>query len=162
MNKAEQEQSLGQVVFGGAPIGVRQILDIAEGRAGVALSSDPQVREALGAGARLLAERLAAGDRIYGVTTGFGESCLTTVPDAEVPSLLLNLLWIVLGGGLAIAFNERDARVPWVAELSRLIRWDERERWRVPYTVEVDWSEVVADNGWTGWVDGRLLEAIAR
>jgi SAM-dependent methyltransferase len=45
------------------------------------------------------------------------------------------------GGGLGIIFNERDARVPWVAELSRLIRWDEREQWRVPYTVEVDWAE---------------------
>lgn len=44
------------------------------------------------------------------------------------------------GGGLGIIFNERDARVPWVDELSQLIRWDEREQWRVPYTVEVDWA----------------------
>ncbi|MCB0959850.1 MAG: methyltransferase domain-containing protein [Acidimicrobiales bacterium] len=51
------------------------------------------------------------------------------------------------GGGLAIAFNERDARVPWVAELSRIIRWDERERWRVPYTVEVDWAAVLGEHG---------------
>lgn len=45
------------------------------------------------------------------------------------------------GGGLGIVFNERDAREPWVAALSKLIRWDERERWRVPYTVEVDWAD---------------------
>lgn len=51
------------------------------------------------------------------------------------------------GGMLGIAFNERDTREPWVAELSKLIRWDERERWRVPYTVEVDWAEVVAAHG---------------
>ena len=51
------------------------------------------------------------------------------------------------GGALGIAFNERDVREPWVAELSKLIRWDERERWRVPYTVEVDWAEVLAEHG---------------
>ncbi|MEO6627336.1 MAG: methyltransferase domain-containing protein [Aquihabitans sp.] len=45
------------------------------------------------------------------------------------------------GGGLGIIFNERDARVPWVGELSHLIRWNEREQWRVPYTVEVDWAK---------------------
>jgi len=43
-------------------------------------------------------------------------------------------------GGLGLVWNERDVSEPWVAELSKLIRWDERERWRVPYTVEVDWG----------------------
>lgn len=52
-----------------------------------------------------------------------------------------------IGGALGIVFNERDTREPWVADLSKLIRWDERERWRVPYTVEVDWAEVVAEHG---------------
>lgn len=43
-------------------------------------------------------------------------------------------------GALGLVWNERDVAEPWVAELSKLIRWDERERWRVPYTVEVDWG----------------------
>ncbi len=51
------------------------------------------------------------------------------------------------GGSLGIVFNERDTREPWVAELSTIIRWDERQRWRVPYTVEVDWAAVVAEHG---------------
>ncbi|MCU1371966.1 MAG: putative methyltransferase [Ilumatobacteraceae bacterium] len=51
------------------------------------------------------------------------------------------------GGSLGIVFNERDTREAWVADLSKLIRWDERERWRVPYTVEVDWAAVVAEHG---------------
>lgn len=45
------------------------------------------------------------------------------------------------GGGLGLIWNERDTSEPWVAELSRLIRWDEREQVsRVPYTLEVDWA----------------------
>jgi SAM-dependent methyltransferase len=47
-------------------------------------------------------------------------------------------------GALGMIWNERDTTVPWVAELSKIIRWDERERWEVPYTTEVDWTEAFA------------------
>jgi SAM-dependent methyltransferase len=50
-------------------------------------------------------------------------------------------------GTLGIVFNERDTREPWVAELSKVIRWDERAQWRVPYAVEVDWAAAVAEHG---------------
>ncbi len=49
------------------------------------------------------------------------------------------------GGGLGLVWNERDTSVEWVAELSRIIRWDERGEWHVPYTVEVDWAARFAD-----------------
>lgn len=48
-------------------------------------------------------------------------------------------------GALGLIWNERDTREPWVAELSEIIRWDERERWEVPHTTEVDWTEAFAD-----------------
>lgn len=66
----------------------------------------------------------------------------------DAPAALAEIARILRpGGSLGIVFNERDTRVPWVADLSKLIRWDERKRWRVPYTVEVDWVDAVAEHG---------------
>jgi ubiquinone/menaquinone biosynthesis C-methylase UbiE len=48
------------------------------------------------------------------------------------------------GGGLAILWNERDESTPWVAEMSRLIRWHERTVSRYQH---VDWAEIVAGAG---------------
>lgn len=48
------------------------------------------------------------------------------------------------GGRLVILWNERDETTPWVAEMSRLIRWHERTVSRYQH---VDWAEVVAASG---------------
>jgi SAM-dependent methyltransferase len=47
-------------------------------------------------------------------------------------------------GALALLWNERDERAPWVAEMSRLIHWHERTVSRYQHT---DWAEVVASCG---------------
>jgi ubiquinone/menaquinone biosynthesis C-methylase UbiE len=48
------------------------------------------------------------------------------------------------GGRLAILWNERDEATPWVAEMSRLIRWHERTVSRYQH---LDWAVVVAGAG---------------
>ena len=45
------------------------------------------------------------------------------------------------GGSLVILWNERDETTPWVAEMSRLIRWHERTVSRYQH---VEWAGVVA------------------
>ncbi len=47
-------------------------------------------------------------------------------------------------GALALLWNERDESTPWVAEMSRLIRWHERTVSRYQH---VAWAEVVAADG---------------
>ncbi len=47
-------------------------------------------------------------------------------------------------GGLAMLWNERDERTPWVAEMSRRIRWHERTVSRYQH---VDWAGIVATSG---------------
>ncbi len=39
------------------------------------------------------------------------------------------------GGGVGLIWNERDESVPWVNELSQIIRWNTRK----PYDTEIDW-----------------------
>lgn len=48
------------------------------------------------------------------------------------------------GGALVLLWNERDETTPWVAEMSRLIRWHERTVSRYQH---VDWAAVVAADG---------------
>lgn len=48
------------------------------------------------------------------------------------------------GGRLAILWNERDETTPWVAEMSRLIRWHERTVSRYQH---VSWPDIVAASG---------------
>jgi ubiquinone/menaquinone biosynthesis C-methylase UbiE len=48
------------------------------------------------------------------------------------------------GGRLVLLWNERDERSPWVAEMSRLIRWHDRTVSRYQHT---DWVQVVAASG---------------
>jgi ubiquinone/menaquinone biosynthesis C-methylase UbiE len=48
------------------------------------------------------------------------------------------------GGWLALLWNERDESTPWVAEMSRIIRWHERTVSRYQH---VSWAEIVGEAG---------------
>jgi SAM-dependent methyltransferase len=48
------------------------------------------------------------------------------------------------GGGLGLIWNERDERVPWVREMTEIIRWDGYR----PYGVEFDWRPKIEIGGY--------------
>ncbi len=108
------------VVIGDAPLRVDDVLAIAIRGARVRLGDNPEFRARLGAGARLLADRLASGERVYGVTTGFGESCLTAVPDDHVADLPRNLMRFH-GCGTGRILDEVEAAAVVAVRLTSLV-----------------------------------------
>jgi ubiquinone/menaquinone biosynthesis C-methylase UbiE len=102
-------------------------------------------------------EQLA--DAVPGVEAVTGTAEAIPLPDASVdvvtvaqafhwfdaPRALRDIARVLRpGGGLAILWNERDESTPWVAEMSRLIRWHERTVSRYQH---VDWAEIVTGAG---------------
>ncbi len=81
-----------RVVVGGRVVTIAEVVALAEGRAAPVLEADPGYRARLASGAEHLARRLAAGEVVYGVNTGFGDSCVTQVPAEHVAQMPVNLM----------------------------------------------------------------------
>ncbi|MEM8664643.1 MAG: aromatic amino acid ammonia-lyase, partial [Pseudomonadota bacterium] len=84
------------------------VWSVAYGGGKAALDPSPAFRDRIEAGSKRLHDRLAAGERIYGVTTGFGESVVTEVPITLTDDLALNLVRFH-GCGTGAVFSEAEA-----------------------------------------------------
>ena len=84
---------------------------LAHGTSQVTLDHSPAFRERIDSSARRFARRLAAGEKIYGVTTGFGESCLNSVTEQYFNDLSLNLVQFHGCGTGALLRDEESAAV---------------------------------------------------
>jgi SAM-dependent methyltransferase len=51
------------------------------------------------------------------------------------------------GGTLAVLFNQRDDREPWVASMNEVIQWHSRNASRYQ---KIDWTDMLVDAGFTG------------
>ncbi|MCA9707279.1 MAG: aromatic amino acid lyase, partial [Myxococcales bacterium] len=78
------------IEVGARALRIEEVLALAEGRALPRLG--PGVRERMEASHALVQARLAEGDRIYGVTTGYGDSVRTDVPPTGSADLSLHLI----------------------------------------------------------------------
>jgi histidine ammonia-lyase len=112
---------LAAVVFGGRPITLEQIADIAAGRARVALDPSPSYRQHLESSQRSLERQLAAGRAVYGVTTGVGESCDTEVPTRLGEAMALNLLRFH-GCGTGAPLSDEESAAVVAVRLASLAR----------------------------------------
>jgi histidine ammonia-lyase len=86
-NQSEHSQAL---VIGEGRITIADMVSVSKGRP-VVLSKDQSFRSRIVRGARYLEDRLSIGDTVYGVNTGYGESCHTSVPATLVAELPLHL-----------------------------------------------------------------------
>ncbi|UUE92316.1 HAL/PAL/TAL family ammonia-lyase [Comamonas thiooxydans] len=75
------------IFFDGKPLQIEQITAIAQQEAQAALSPEPAFRTRIQKGADFLDRLLAEDGVVYGVTTGYGDSCTVEIPPALVPEL---------------------------------------------------------------------------
>ena len=75
------------VTFGERPLRIEDVLALANRQAPVQLQADADYRERIAKGARFLDSLLDKEGVIYGVTTGYGDSCVVAVPLEHVEAL---------------------------------------------------------------------------
>jgi histidine ammonia-lyase len=98
---------------------IEDIADIAQGRANAELSAKPEFRAAIARGADFLERLLREDGTIYGVTTGYGDSCTVTVP-AELVADLPHHLYTYHGVGLGEYFTPAQTRAILASRLASL------------------------------------------
>ncbi|MFZ6730704.1 HAL/PAL/TAL family ammonia-lyase [Undibacterium sp. Ji42W] len=119
MQSADQSTKLRTVQFDRNRLNIEDIVDIAHGRANAALSADPEFRAAITRGADFLDRLLREDGTIYGVTTGYGDSCTVTIPPDLVAELPYHL-YTYHGCGLGEYLSPAQTRAVMAARLASL------------------------------------------
>jgi histidine ammonia-lyase len=109
------------VVFDGQPLTIEAICRIASRQAQVELGRQPEFIERIDKGARFIDTLLTEEGFVYGVTTGYGESCTVSIPLSLVEQLPRQL-YTFHGCGLGDHFDAVETRAILAARLTSLAR----------------------------------------
>lgn len=107
------------VVFGAQPLSIEQVVSLAEQSSPTALQSDAAFRQRIAKGAQFLDSLLDKEGVIYGVTTGYGDSCVVAVPLEHVEALPQHL-FTFHGCGLGKLLDPVATRAVLAARLQSL------------------------------------------
>ncbi|KFF47528.1 histidine ammonia-lyase [Gammaproteobacteria bacterium MFB021] len=107
------------IVFGPAPLTLEAVVALAERRAPSRLDDDPAWRARIARGAQAVEGLLDREGQIYGITTGYGDSCVTAVPLSQVAALPRQL-YTFHGCGLGRFLEPEAARAVLAARLQSL------------------------------------------
>jgi histidine ammonia-lyase len=112
MTPKREAESVRVHVVGRAPLSARAVVELAHGRAQLVLDPDPEYRARVRRGADAVRDLVLRGDTLYGVTSGFGDSCDTSVAPALAIELQRNLVrYHGCGTGPVLADDEALAVV---------------------------------------------------
>src|SRR6478609_8932863 len=109
MHSTDLDTSVRAVCFNQERLQLEDIVDIANGCARAQLSTEPAFRTAIAKGAEFLDRLLREEGAIYGVTTGYGDSCTVEIP-AELVAELQHRLYTYHACGLGEYFNPVKTR----------------------------------------------------
>jgi histidine ammonia-lyase len=121
MKPAEHNNSFTQVCFDSGWRTIEEIVAIGEKSAAASLSLAPEFRTAIARGADFLDRQLAACGVIYGVTTGFGDSCTVAI-EPELIAELPRHLYTFHGCGLGGHFTPSETRAAIATRLTSLCK----------------------------------------
>lgn len=110
-----------EISIGEQPVTIEDVVDLAQQRATLALSDAPGFRDRIVRGAELLDRILEEDGVIYGVTTGYGDSCTVDVPAGLAWELPIHLTRFH-GCGLGKHLSIEASRAVLVARLTSLCR----------------------------------------
>ncbi|RJG02743.1 HAL/PAL/TAL family ammonia-lyase [Noviherbaspirillum sedimenti] len=119
MHPADLKTTSRAVRFDQGRLRIEDIVDIAEGMACATLSQAQEFRATITRGAEFLDRLLREDGAIYGVTTGYGDSCTVTVPP-ELVAELPHHLYTYHGCGLGAYFSPEETRAIMAARLASL------------------------------------------
>jgi histidine ammonia-lyase len=119
MHLADLKNTLPVVRFDQGRLRIEDIVDIAQGSARATLSEAPEFRATITRGADFLDRLLREDGTIYGVTTGYGDSCTVTVPP-ELVAELPHHLYTYHGCGLGEYFTPAQTRAILATRLASL------------------------------------------
>jgi histidine ammonia-lyase len=118
------------VPVGAARLTLEDVLAVALGGRPVALAPDPAFRARVEASRALLAGLLRDGAEVYGVTTGYGDSCTVPVPPELVEELPAHLSRYH-GCGLGRILDPEETLAVLVARLTSLAQGCSGVRWEL-------------------------------
>ncbi|MCP4412690.1 MAG: aromatic amino acid lyase [Gammaproteobacteria bacterium] len=124
------EQKQQTITFGNKHLTIENIVAIADGEANVELYSDPVFYAKVTAGADFLDRLLKEDGVIYGVTTGYGDSCTVNIPLDKVEELPLHLTRFH-GCGLGAFFTPRTGLAIIAVRLASLSQGSSGVRWKM-------------------------------
>ncbi|MFK0573817.1 histidine ammonia-lyase [Endozoicomonas sp.] len=141
------------VTFGEGRLTIEDINRIARGESTALLSDAPAFRSKIRKGAEFLDRLLAEDGVIYGVTTGYGDSCTRAVPQSLVNELPLRLIRFH-GCGLGRYLNPAQARAVMATRLTSLTQGmsgvSEALLERMVYLMGLDILPVIPEEGSVG------------
>jgi histidine ammonia-lyase len=121
MECAEAKPGYRVVRFDGERLAIEDIVEIAEGSARATLSDATEFRAAIARGAEFLDRVLHDEGAIYGVTTGYGDSCNVRV-EPELVAELPRHLYTYHGCGLGSYFTPAQTRAIMATRLASLCK----------------------------------------
>ncbi|HEY1042998.1 MAG TPA: aromatic amino acid ammonia-lyase, partial [Telluria sp.] len=119
MHLADLKHTRREVRFSGERLTIEDVADIARGNAAATLSTEPAFRARIARGADFLDRLLREDGTIYGVTTGYGDSCTVSVPP-ELVADLPHHLYTYHGCGMGECFTPAQTRAILAARLASL------------------------------------------